>query len=156
MDFEVGPAIGAGVIAGGVMAMLLYMGIGMMPGQMKMNLFYMLGTMMVKDRTMAYVAGAIQHAMMSVVFGLVHVALFTAFDLESSLAAWGLLFGLGHWVVSGIGLGMIPVMHPLMRRGELQAPGAFAMSYPPMTVMGFFMLHIVFGVLMGALYAAFT
>ena len=156
MDFEAGPAISAGLIAGTVMAMLLYMGVAMMPGQMKMNLFYMLGTMMVRDKPMAYVAGAIQHAMMSVVFGLVHVALFTAFDLESSLAAWGLLFGLGHWVVSGIGLGMVPVMHPLMRRGELQAPGAFAMSYPSMTAMGFFMLHIVFGVLVGALYAAFT
>ena len=74
MDFDVGGAIGAGLIAGAVMGVLLYMGIGMMPRQMKMNLFLMLGTMMVRDRSMAYVAGAMMHAVMSIVFGLIHVA----------------------------------------------------------------------------------
>ena len=32
------------------MGVLLYMGIAMMPRQMKMNLFLMLGTMMVRER----------------------------------------------------------------------------------------------------------
>ena len=156
MEFDGGAAIGAGLVAGGVMSMLLYMGIGMIPGQMKMDLFLMLGTMVVRDRSSAYVAGALMHAMMSVSFGLVHVALFTAIDLDSSLAAWGVLFGLGHWLVSSFGLGMVPIMHPLMRSGDMQAPGVLAMNYPPMTAMGFFMLHIVFGVLVGALYPVFT
>ena len=156
MDFEVGAAIGAGLIAGAAMSMLLYMGIGMMPKQMKMNLFLMLGTMMVRDRPMAYVAGAMMHAVMSIVFGLIHVALFIAFDLEGSVAAWGIVLGLGHWLVAGMGLGMMPIMHPLIRRGEMQAPGVLARGYPLPTAAGFFMLHIVFGVLMRALYAAFT
>ena len=50
MSFETGPAIGAGIIGGGVMSMMVYMGIAMMPRQMKMNLFLMLGTMMVRKR----------------------------------------------------------------------------------------------------------
>lgn len=156
MDFEVGAAVGAGLIAGAVMSMVLYMGIAMMPSQMKMNLFLLLGTMMVRRPAMAYVMGAMMHASMSVVFGLIHVAIYTALDLDSNLWAWGILFGVGHWMVSGMGLGMVPMMHPLIMRGEMGAPGAFALSYPRMTGMGFFMLHVLFGVLMGAVYAGLT
>ena len=110
-----------------------------------MNLFLMLGTMTLGNKAMAYVAGGMMHAGMSVVFGLVHVALYTAFGLESALVAWGIVFGFAHWLVTGMGLRMVPVMHPLMRRGEMAAPGAFALNYPSMTAMGFFMLHILSG-----------
>ena len=53
-----------------------------------------------------------------------------------------------------MGLGMVPMMHPLIRSGQMDAPGAVAMSYPAMTAMGFLMLHVVFGVLVGAFYTA--
>jgi len=56
--------------------------------------------------------------------------------------------------VSGMKLGMVPMMHPLIRSGQMDAPGAFAMSYPAMTAMGFLMLHALFGVLIGAFYTA--
>ena len=154
MEFAAGAAIVAGIIGGVVMSAVLYMGIAMMPRQMKMNLFLMLGTMMVRDTKMAYVAGAMMHIGMSIVFGLIHVALYQAFGLESALVAWGVLFGLVHWVITGMGLGMMPVMHPLIRKGQMDAPGAFAMSYPAMTVMGFLMLHVLFGVLVGTFYTA--
>ena len=57
-------------------------------------------------------------------------------------------------MVSGMGLGMVPVMHPLMRSGQMVAPGAFALGYPRMTAMGFLMLHILFGILVGTVYTA--
>ena len=147
--------MGAELIGGAVMSMLLYMGIGMMPRQ-RMNLFLMLGTMMFRDRTMAILAGAMMHGVMSIVFGLIHVAFFVAFDLETGLVAWGILFGLVHWMISGMGLGMMPMMHPLIKSGQMDSPGAFALNYPSMTAMGFFMLHIVFGILVAALYTAFA
>ena len=154
MSFDGGAAVAAGLIGGAVMAVLLYMGIAMMPRQMRMNLFLMLGTMVFRDRTMAYVAGGMMHAVMSIAFGLAHVALFEAFGLESALVTWGLLFGFFHWLVVGMGLGMMPSVHPLIRAGKMDAPGPLALSYPPMTAMGFFMLHMLFGVLVGALYTA--
>ena len=156
MSFETGPAIGAGIIGGGIMSLMLYMGIAMMPRQMKMNLFLMLGTMMVADTKMAYVADAMMHGAMSIVFGLLHVAFYNAFDLGSALVAWGVVFGLVHWIVTGVMLGMVPMMHPLMRAGRMDAPGAFALGYPPATALGFLMLHVVFGVLVGAFYTALT
>ena len=138
------------------MSALLYMGIGMIPRQMKMNLFLMLGTMVWNNRGMAYATGGMMHAMMSVAFGLVHVAVYTALGLEGALVAWGVVLGFAHWLITGMGLRMVPVMHPLMKRGDMQAPGAFALNYPPMTAMGFFMLHILFGVLVAATYSALT
>ena len=121
------------------MGVLLYMGIAMMPRQMKLNLFLMLGTMMARGGTVAYAGGgatfrgktvtyatgAMIHAGMSVVFGLIHAGFITAFGLETSLAAWGVLFGFVHWIVVGMGLGMMRLMHPLIRSGDMEAPGAF-------------------------------
>lgn len=86
MEFDAEAAILPGIIGGIIMA-ILYMRIAMMPRQMKMNLFLMLGTMMVKDAKMAYAAGAMMHIGMPVVFGLIHVALYEAFGLESALLA---------------------------------------------------------------------
>ena len=153
MDF---PAlIGAGLLAGAIMSAVLYMGIAVMPGQMKMNLFYLLGSMMFREKTMVYMAGAMAHAGMSVIFALIHVGVFDAVDLESKLALWGLLFGFVHYMVVGMALGMLPLLHPRIRDGELQAPGAFALAYPPGTAIGFLMLHLLYGVLVGAFYTAF-
>jgi uncharacterized protein (DUF2236 family) len=92
---------------------------------------------------------------MSIAFAFAHVGLYQAFDIESSLAAWGLLFGFVHFVVSGMALGMMPMMHPGVRAGVVQAPGIFALSYPRATAMGFLMLHVLFGVMVGSFYDAF-
>ena len=152
MDFEPGWAILAGLVGGAVMAVILYMGIVMMPQQMKMNLFMMLGTMVLPVGVAAFVMGAMVHAGMSVVFGLIHGAVFSALDVDSAWAAWGLLFGVAHWAVVGMALGMVPMMHPRMRSGEIDEPGFYALRFPLMTAIGFLMLHLVYGVIVGALY----
>ncbi len=156
MDFEPGWAILAGLVGGAVMAIMLYMGILMLPQQMKMNLFMMLGSMMLPVGVAAFVMGAMVHAGMSIALGLVHGAIFAAADIGSDEAAWGLLFGLVHWGVVGMALGMMPLMHPRIRSGEIDAPGFYALGYPPMTAMGFLMLHLVYGVIVGALYGAWA
>ena len=156
VDFEPGWAILAGLIGGGVMAAILYMGNFMLPNQMKMNLFMMLGSMMLPVGAAAFVMGAMVHAGMSVGFGLIHGAVFAAADIDSAEWAWGLLFGLVHWAGVGMALGMLPLMHPRIRSGDIPAPGFYALSFPPMTAMGFLVLHLVFGVLVAVLYGAWA
>lgn len=156
MSFDPASAIYAGLIGGAAMVIPLYMGIAIIPNQMKMNLLLLLGTMMMfKGGMMAYAAGAMIHAVMSIAFALIHVAAYRAIGLESELAAWGLLFGAAHWIVVGMGLGMMRFMHPLIRSGEMDGPGPFALNFPAMTVAGFFMLHLLFAVLVGTLYEVF-
>ena len=154
VEFDIAWAIGAGLIGGAAMAAVLYMGIAIMPDQMRMNLFLMLGTMMLPAGPLAYMAGAMIHAMMSVAFGLIHAGIFAGADIESATAAWGLLFGLVHWGVVGMALGMMPIMHRGIQRGEVPAPGFYAISLGPMTAMGFLMLHLLFGLLVGVIYSA--
>lgn len=169
-------AIVGGLIGGAAMIAVLYAMIWMMPEQMKMNLLLILGTMAVPVGAMAYVVGLMMHAMMSVGFGLIHGAILAAFDVDSVGVGIGLgvLFGFGHALVVGMMLGIMPLMHPRMRPlqgkllpamagispapGEelLDPPGFFALNYPPLTVVGFLMLHLMFGVIVGAFYGAFA
>jgi len=75
MDF--GAAIVAGVVGTVVMTAILYMGMAMMPRQITMNLLYMLGTMMTRDKVMAYGIGTMMHGTMGIVLGLIHIAVGT-------------------------------------------------------------------------------
>lgn len=156
MEYNLGAAIAAGIVGTVAMTAMLYMGIAMMPKRMTMNLLYMLGTMMTRNRTVAYLVGAMMHGVMGIVFALIHTGVYQAIGLESSLVAWGILFGFVHWLVVGMGLGMIGTVHPLMRAGQLQVPGAFAKNLPSMTVMGFLMVHLLYGLLVGAIYGAYV
>ncbi len=154
MDWNAGAAVGAGAVGTAVMTAIMYMGLGMMPKQMPMNIMYMMGTMMSRSTMPIYVMGAMMHFGIGIMFGLAHTALYSAFDLESGLVGWGVLFGLVHWMIAGIGMGMMGSMHPRMRTGEVFAPGLFVRNFPPMTVMGFMMLHMIYGLVVGALYEA--
>lgn len=172
MDFEPGWAVVAGLTGGAAMAVILYTGMLMMPRQMKMNMFMLLGSMVFPVGAGAFLMGAMVHAGMSAVFGLIHAAAFSVLEIDSDQAAWGLLFGLVHWAVVGMALGMLPLMHPRIRYAGprlisaaeasphpeqlLDPPGFYALGYPAMTALGFLMLHLLFGVIFGALYGAWA
>lgn len=154
MSFDA--AVYAGLIGGAATVIPLYIGIAMIPSQMKINVFLLLGTMMIfKGGMMAYAAGAMTYAAMSIEGALIHVAVYRGIELESQLAAWGLLFGFVQWIVVGMGLGMMRFTHSLIRSGEMNGPGPFALNFPAMTVVGFFMLHLLYGVLVGTFYEVF-
>ena len=154
MDFNIVAALIAGIIATIVMTMVMYMGRAIMPQQMPMNILHMLGTMMTRSTGPAYMMGVVMHGVMGVIFALIHVALFVAFGLEAGLIGWGILFGIGHWVIVSMGMGMMGTMHPVIRSGDMMAPGAFVKNLPMMNVMGFLMVHVIYGLVVGGLYQA--
>ena len=102
---------------------------------------------------MAYMAGALMHAGAGVFFAFAHTGIFELTGINNDLVAWGVLFGFVHWIFSGMALGMMPLMHPLVAKGEMENPGPFALSLGPMTAIGFLMLHLLLGG-GGALYEA--
>ena len=152
VEFELGPAVLAGLVGGGVMLVLLYMGIAMMPGQMRMNLLAMLGGMVGLTGAPAYLVGLMMHAMLSALFGVIHAGVFAAGDITGRVLLWGLLFGLVHAIATGVALGMMAPIHALIRAGRMEAPGVLAMKLGAPTAMGFVMLHLAFGVTVAALY----
>ena len=154
MEFNIGAAIVAGLVATAVMTAIMYMGRAMMLQQMPMNILYMLGTMMNRSTGPAYMMGTVMHSVNGVIFAIIHAGLYTAFGLSSGLVLWGLLFGAVHWVIVGMGMGMMPMMHSMIKSGDMDAPGAFAKNLPMMNVMGFLMVHLIFGLVVGATYEA--
>lgn len=169
-----GVAILGGLIGGVAMVVVLYTAIWMLPRQMKMNFLLIVGTMFVPVGAGAYGVGLMVHLMMSAAFGLIHGSLIQAVGVTSAGqgAAYGALFGLVHAAIVGVALGMMPLLHPRMRPEQpklvpalsggpaaaneelLDPPGFFGLNYPMMTVAGFFMLHVMFGVIVGTLYGA--
>jgi hypothetical protein len=156
LEYNAIAAIGAGLIAGAAMLIPIYMGRKMMPEQMKMDLLKMLGTMMMPVSGMTYGVGLMIHAVMSIIFASVHVAVYLWLDIDSSYEI-GLLFGLIHFIVTGMLFGMLsPSMHRGIRDGSVAAPGFFALKLGGMTAMGALLVHLLYGLIVGGLYESFS
>ncbi len=152
VEFEAGPAAISGLLGGAAMFLLLYGAMAMMPRVMRMNMMALLGGMLGLTGTAGFVVGTMMHAMMSVAFGLAHIGIYTLLDTQEITVASGVGLGVAHAVVSGVMLAALPMVHPLVRAGRMEAPGPFGWSLGPMNAVGFVMLHIVFGIVVALTY----
>jgi uncharacterized membrane protein YagU involved in acid resistance len=128
-------------------------------GLTRMNLPYLLGTMVTPDRDRAKVLGIVVHLVNGFVFSLVYVA---AFHVWGGPAWWkGALIGLVHaGFVLVVGMPAMPGIHPRMaseRSGptivrQLEPPGFLALHYGIQTPISVVVAHVAFGVALGALY----
>lgn len=154
-NFELGAAIGAGLAGAVAMLAVIYAGRAM--GMTSMDLLRMLGTMVAPNasNTTVYGIGLMMHLMMGAAFGLVHAGLLHAVapTSDGAVAGYGALFGLGHGAMV---VAMMPIMltmaHPLVRSGDLPAPGVAMTGMGKMTPMGMLMAHVVFALVTGAIY----
>ncbi len=156
MEYNSPAALSAGIIGGLAMLIPVYLGRMMMPEQMKMDLLKMLGTMMLPVSGMTYGIGLMIHLVMSLVFASAHAAFYLWLDIESSYAI-GILFGIVHFIGTGMFFGMITAsIHRGVRDGAVEAPGFFALKLGVPTAMGALVVHILFGLLVGGLYESFS
>lgn len=157
MDFQAGVAVVAGLV--GTAAMTVVMSMAGMMG-MKMDMPMILGTMLFPRGGAAWALGLMMHLMMGVAFFLIYAALFRAFGLHSALAGWGGLFGAVHGLAAGMAMGMAPMMHPRMATAgtpsssEVASPGFMATRMGMVGPMAVVMVHALYGVASGAIYAA--
>ncbi len=156
MEYNSPAAIYAGLIAGVIMLIPIYLGRMMMPEQMKMDLLKMLGTMMMPVGGMTYGIGLMIHLVMSIVFASAHAAFYLWLDIDSSYAI-GIVFGLVHFIGTGMFFGMLSSsLHRGIRDGAVEAPGFFALKLGGATAMGALVVHVIFGVVVGGLYESFS
>lgn len=165
MNFEFWPAVLAGLAGGLVMTALMTM--MRKAGKTEMDMALLQGTMVTGDSSKARPIGLMMHlvVMSAVVFGSVYALLFTWLDVDSGNAWWsGALIGLVHGLVAGVVMAMMPAMHPRMTAHatsgspsgpnvELKPPGPFAKNYGAATPPGVVMAHVVYGVVVGLVYA---
>ena len=128
-------------------------------GITRMNMPYLLGTIITPDRDKARLYGFAAHMLNGWVFSLMYALIFQAVHR----ANWGLgfLIGLGHaLLVLTVGMQLLPSLHPRMAterhgptaRRQLEPPGFMALNYGYQTPVSVFLSHAVFGAILGALY----
>jgi hypothetical protein len=128
-------------------------------GLTRMNLPYMLGTMVTPNRDRAKVIGVGIHLVNGWLFSLIYVA---AFQVWGGPAWWkGAAIGLVHSLfVLTAGMSAMPGIHPRMasvRQGptvvrQLEPPGFLAIHYGIRTPISVVLAHVVFGIVLGTFY----
>lgn len=141
-------AIIAGVIGTIVISILMAMSPKM--GMPEMNMPKMLGSMFGLPPNMAM--GWVIHLMMGSIFALIYAYLWSA-GLGTASVGSGLLFGLVHWLVVGLVMGMMPMMHAGIKSGEVPEPGVYMLKDGgAMGFMGGLVGHLVFGLVVALVY----
>ena len=140
------------VISGilGTFAISAVMAVAPMMGMPKMNIVDMLSTMFGKSNL---VLGWMMHLMMGAVFALIYALLWS---LGIGSPGWlsGLIFGAAHWLVVGLMMGVIPIMHAGIKNGDVEAPGLWMTNQGgALAFIGGLMGHMVFGLVVALVYA---
>jgi hypothetical protein len=147
----------AGFVATIVMSTIMAIGQGM--GYTRMSIPFLLGTIFTPGRDRAMVVGLAVHFVNGLVFALVYGAAFEALGQTSLLA--GAVAGLVHALfVLTIGMLVLPGLHPHMvseyygptPNRVLQPPGFLALHYGRSTPIVTILAHVVYGVIIAALY----
>jgi hypothetical protein len=123
----------------------------------RMDLPFLLGTVVSSDRVRAKAAGYLLHFAFGLGFALVYYAIFKAIDE----ANWwlGALFGATHAVFAGTALVnvLLPVVHPRMGTTTtaadaspvLEPPGFLLVNYGTSTPLVTLVMHIAYGAIVG-------
>jgi hypothetical protein len=146
---KAGKAFFAGVIGAVVMSAILWVARNVMgiPAHMEM----MLGTMVVRNAALpAWLLGFGIHVLTGGVLALIYA---WAFEHITHRSGWlvGAVFGLAHAVIAGLGMGIVPAIHPMIPE-RMPAPGAFMANLGAIGIVAEFALHAVYGAIVGAMY----
>jgi uncharacterized membrane protein YagU involved in acid resistance len=128
-------------------------------GLTRMNIPYLLGTIVTPDRDRAKLIGIVMHLLNGWMFALAYVLAFNA--LGSAGVAFGAFLGLLHGLfVAGVALPALPGLHPRMaseQRGptvvrQLEPPGFLGMNYGIRTPVSIVLAHVIYGAFLGGVY----
>lgn len=128
-------------------------------GLTRINLPYLIGTVVTSDHDRALLFGFFAHYLNGWAFSILYVLIFE----DRHLVSWwfGLIIGLAHaLVVLTAGMSILPALHPRMaseRHGptavrQLEPPGFMALNYGYQTPLSVFLAHAAFGAILGSLY----
>ncbi len=128
-------------------------------GLTRMNIPFMLGTMVTPDRDRAKLVGFGMHLANGWLFAALYAAAFQSW----CRASWwlGMLIGVVHALfVLVAAMPLLPGMHPRMaseQRGpsptrQLEPPGFLALNYGKRTPISVVLSHLVYGAILGAFY----
>lgn len=125
----------------------------------RVNMPYLLGTMVTPDRSRARAFGTLMHVLFGWLFSLVYVLAFEAYGAAGPLR--GALVGAVHATfLLVVGMPAMPGLHPRMAsehagptaKRQLEPPGKLGLHYGGATPIVVMLGHIVYGAILGAFY----
>ena len=149
-----------GAIAGGFVGTLVLTTALSAAGELgltRMDLPFLLGTMVSSDRSRAKALGYAMHFVVGQLFALVYFGIFSAIGHSG----WwlGAAFGLAHGLFAGTALVnvLLPVIHPRMGtpssaagdRPLLEPPGFMMLNYGRRTPLATIVAHVAYGTIVG-------
>jgi hypothetical protein len=149
-----------GAVAGGFVGTLVLttaLSTASQLGLTRMDLPFLLGTIVSSDRSRAKALGYAMHFAVGLLFALIYLGIFAAIGHSGWLL--GGLFGLLHGLFAGIALVtvLLPAVHPRMGtpfsaaadRPLLEAPGFMMLNYGRRTPLTTILAHIAYGTIVG-------
>ncbi len=128
-------------------------------GLTRMNIPFMLGTMVTSDRDRAKLVGILAHMMNGWIFATIYALAFESWNRSSWLhgAAIGAVHGA---FVLAAGMPVMPAMHPRMASEssgpmptpQLEPPGFLALNYGRRTPISIMLAHLAYGAVLGSFY----
>lgn len=100
---------------------------------------------------LTWIIGFATHLLISGSIALLYGLGFMA--LRRSNWAWGTAFGVLHWAVDGLLMGVAPAIFSLIPE-LVSEPGFFAVNFGTLTVFANFVVHLFYGATVGGLYSA--
>ena len=87
-------------------------------------------------------------------YGIFTSAVLYAFELEAVGWIFGTAVSVPLWMLTGISLTYFRLLHPRIRRGEMKAPGPFALGYSRQSAVTLLIAHLIFGFVCGFVYGS--
>ena len=146
-------AVVAGIVATIVFSMILELGPKM--GMPKMDIVGLLGSMFGAPGNR--MLGWVIHFMMGVIFAIIYALLWdSGIGGDGSIVVSGALFGAVHWLLVGLIMGMVPMMHAGIKSGDVTAPGIYmTKNGGMMAFVGGLIGHVVFGLVVALVYNSY-
>lgn len=149
-----------GAVAGGFVATLVLttaLSTASELGLTRMDLPFLLGTIVSSDRTRAKALGYVMHFVAGQLFALIYFGIFSAIGHNGWW--WGAAFGLAHGLFAGTALVnvLLPLIHPRMGtpssaaadRPLLEPPGFMMLNYGRRTPLATIVSHVAYGTIVG-------
>ncbi len=92
--------------------------------------------------------------MLGCAYGVFSTAFIYASEADSFIWLAGMVLALPEWVVSGITLSYLRLLHPRVRSGAVHHPGPFALWTSPEAFVELLIGHLIFGLVCAAAYDA--
>ncbi len=154
IELDVPAAALAGVIAGPIMELPAYLqrGVGL---PLRQDVFAEGGEILRVRGRAQRVVGYLGHATLSVLIALLYATFFRLIAAQNHLLAWGALGGLVHFTIGGFVVAVaFPVVDPSSAAAGHTRVGFAYAHYGRRDVLTFIGGHVIFGLIIGALYPA--